>query len=207
MQRRTPHSEKMESKHHLARSWFRHIHFLGSNPRDTSVMEYKEQYKEIGAHIGHVLEVDLVGEPGGSWKKFIRIWVDIPILKPLNPSFFQPRPNKTDFWIGFKYEKLADCCYRWGIIGHEEKSCELNLFQLRNPEGIWLKAAGPWLNLGNLGNDDYLLDVYFSNEDPLNTTMSVGPLPAQNPMKAKNPLLTTLPRIHTTLYCTTQLPT
>lgn len=173
-------------------------------------MEYEEQYKEIGAHIGHVLEVDLVGEPGGSWKKFIRIRVDIPIEKPLNPSFFHPRPNKSNFWIGFKYEKLTDCCCKCRIIGHEEKSCELNLFQLCNPGGIRFKATGPWLNLGN---DDYLLDVCISNEDPLNTTMSVGPLPAQNPMKAKNSLLTTLPGIHTTLYCTTlknsttQLPT
>ena len=32
--------------------------------------------RKIGAHIGHVLEVDLVGEPGGSWKKsFESVWM------------------------------------------------------------------------------------------------------------------------------------
>ena len=84
--------------------------------------------KKIGSYLGQVLEADIVGGPGGSWKKFLWVWVYIPIEKPLLPSFLLPQPNKSDIWIGFKYEKLADICYECGIIGHEERSCEGNLF-------------------------------------------------------------------------------
>ena len=84
--------------------------------------------KKIGAHLGHVLKADLIGDTSGGWKKFLRVQVDIPIEKPLLSSLFPPQPNKADIWIGFKYEKLTNFCYKCGVIGHEERSCEGNLF-------------------------------------------------------------------------------
>lgn len=105
----------------------------------------EQNLRKIGMRLGEVVEVDLVGEPSGAWKKFFRIRVDIPVGKPLLPGLFLPRPNNTDAWIGLKYEKLADVCYQCGVIGHEEWSCTGTVFQLCNSNGAMFKAARPWL--------------------------------------------------------------
>ena len=94
------------------------------------------------------MELDLAGDSGDVWRKFVRIRVDIPMGKPLFPGLFLPRPNNADCWIGLKYEKLADVCYKCGVVGHEEKSCTGSVYRICNPNGARFKAAGPWLRPG-----------------------------------------------------------
>ena len=43
----------------------------------------EDNIRRIGTHIGVVQETNLIGEPGGAWKKFLRVRVDIPVDKPL----------------------------------------------------------------------------------------------------------------------------
>nr|POF27248.1 hypothetical protein CFP56_12590 [Quercus suber] len=164
-----------------------------------------------GAHIGQVLEVDIVGETGGCRKKFLRIRVDIQIEKPLTPGFFLPRPNRSDAWIGFKYEKLADCCYKYGVIGHEEKSYTRNFFQLRNLSGFYFNAAGLWLRPGN---DDIPTNLFTCPEVPSSDTTNTDPPPAHSSVTPSITVPSTQPRAtHTTKYCmmlansTTRVPT
>lgn len=94
-------------------------------------------------------EIDLIGDNGGSWRKFMRIKVDADISNPLIPGFLLPRPNRKDIWVALKYEKMADVCYHCDIIGHDEKFCVQEEFMLHNPYGDMFKAAGPWIRAEN----------------------------------------------------------
>lgn len=156
---------------------------------------------KIEGRLGQVLKANIVGDPGGCWKKFLRVRVDIPIEKPLLPGFFLPRPKKSDIWIGLKYEKVADICYKCGIIGHEEKSCEGNLFQLCNLKGTSFNAAGPWIRAGN---DDYPPDAFACTEVPASASGSTKPSSVHAQAVTDCPILAVQPK--ETLapsYCTT----
>jgi hypothetical protein len=95
----------------------------------------KENLTRIGSQVGKVIDVDLSGDPKIQWKKFVRVQVDVNITLPLNSGSSLPRPGLSDIWVGIKFEKLPDLCYKCGIIGHPEKDCNLpRFFSLKS---IW----------------------------------------------------------------------
>nr|POE88627.1 hypothetical protein CFP56_61541 [Quercus suber] len=105
--------------------------------------------KIIGTLAGDVIELDLSGEGGSEWRRFTRIKVNIEVEQPLLPGVFLPRPNLDDLWVSLKYEKLSIICYICGLIGHDEKDCNREIYKLQNPFGARFKAAGPWLRPEN----------------------------------------------------------
>ncbi|KAF3945993.1 hypothetical protein CMV_027689 [Castanea mollissima] len=105
--------------------------------------------RKIGEKAGKVIEIELAGENGGAWKRFTRIQVEVELLQPLMPGIFLPRDNLPHLWISLRYEKLADVCYRCGIIGHETHVCQGKPFLIRNPFGHDFIASGPWLKAEN----------------------------------------------------------
>ncbi|KAL0012938.1 hypothetical protein SO802_000007 [Lithocarpus litseifolius] len=121
------------------------------NPKGTPYSE-KMSPKPLmarGSKAGHVTEMDLIEDTDGAWKRFIKVRVDINIDNPFIPGIFLPHPNKKDLWIGIKYERLADVCYNCGMLGHDQKGCQVEMFLLPNPSGSMFRASGPWLKAEN----------------------------------------------------------
>jgi hypothetical protein len=65
------------------------------------------------------------------------------------PGMFLPRLGLPDLWIGLKYEKLSELCYKCGTLGHAEKECFLRKALLSNQHGIRFPAFGEWLRIEN----------------------------------------------------------
>ena len=99
-----------------------------------------------------MLEVDVAGEQGSSQKRFTGVQIDIDISRPLMPGVFLPRANLPELSIRLKFEKLADVCYGFDIIGHELQICKDDIFKLRNPFDYEFRGSGPWLRAENNNN-------------------------------------------------------
>uniref|UniRef100_A0A7N2R5R6 CCHC-type domain-containing protein n=1 Tax=Quercus lobata TaxID=97700 RepID=A0A7N2R5R6_QUELO len=104
----------------------------------------KENAEEIGALVGEVLEVDFTGSGGVCMSKFLRVKVELKVEDPLLSGFFLDRNTQPNLWIRFKYERIAEFCFKCGRLGHLKARC------------IWADAEvqsnskepfgfGPWL--------------------------------------------------------------
>jgi len=103
----------------------------------------------LGEKARKVVKIDLLNERGGAWKRFICIQVEVDLLRPIMPGIFLLRKDLPYLWISLKYEKLANVCYRCGIIGHETHACQGKYFLIHNPFGHEFLASGPWLRAEN----------------------------------------------------------
>ena len=53
-----------------------------------SLWRTEENIKKIGSKAGSVIDVDLIGDPGGAWKKFIKVRAEVNIANPLFLGIF-----------------------------------------------------------------------------------------------------------------------
>ena len=81
--------------------------------------------KDIGSKIGRVLEVDKRAMQADQ-AKFLRIRVEVPIDKPLRRDGYVKNEEGGRYWVDFRYERLLTFCYKCGILGHDEKHCQVS---------------------------------------------------------------------------------
>ncbi|OMO90726.1 hypothetical protein COLO4_18925 [Corchorus olitorius] len=103
----------------------------------------KKNAERIGASLGKVVEVENPVGDGGLVRGFLRCRVEIDLADPLKDGFWVPCSNGDRRWASLRYEKLSDCCYNCGCIGHSEKMCdEEPVVAIYDPE---LLRYGPWM--------------------------------------------------------------
>ncbi|TYJ48923.1 hypothetical protein E1A91_A01G098200v1 [Gossypium mustelinum] len=99
--------------------------------------------KKVGDQIGKVLEIEDPISSHGIRRGFFRIRVLIDVSKPLPSGFWASRAGKSNIWVSFKYEHLADFCYRCGCVGHVEFHCDKDtVMSIPDPS---LPKYGPWM--------------------------------------------------------------
>ena len=106
--------------------------------------QMKDNINRIALWIGRIIDVDFTDEPKPHWKKFVRVRVEVDITIPLKSGMFLPRPGLPNLWIGLKYKKLFDLCYKYDSFGHVEKDCGHPKMLLSNKYGIKFPAFGDW---------------------------------------------------------------
>lgn len=95
----------------------------------------------MGRGLGRVLVVDykaLLSDQA----RFLRLWVEIPLNKPLHRGGPVVNPEGDKVLVAFKYERLDGLCFNCGLLGHEARICaHKNIGKGPSPYREWLKAG------------------------------------------------------------------
>lgn len=81
--------------------------------------------EKIGQRLGKLLAVEDTLENGG-WAEFLRIRVEIDVLKPLRRTIKIGGGKGKDVRGRVSYERLPMFCYCCGHLGHSEGDCTVN---------------------------------------------------------------------------------
>lgn len=73
--------------------------------------------------MGDVIEIEDPLVEGKLVRPFIRARVVVNVTNPLSTGCWIPRQGLSKVWASIKYERLQDLCFKYGIIGHEQKNC------------------------------------------------------------------------------------
>lgn len=84
----------------------------------------EEAGKDIGCKLGKVIEVDRRALQADQ-AKFLRVRVDLPIVKLLRRGGYITNIDGERGWVAFKYERLPTFCFSCGKLGHDDKHCTM----------------------------------------------------------------------------------
>lgn len=79
--------------------------------------------------------------------------MDIPITEPTPAGFIQRQENGEEYWVQFKFERLADFCYKYGLIDHVTGRCNFkDHARVTMESGVTARLYGPWLRSEDKGS-------------------------------------------------------
>jgi hypothetical protein len=104
----------------------------------------KQMGESIGALIGQVEASEFYEYPGK--KVIIKIKVAINIRNPILYGIHVGNPIDGTCWVDYRYEKLPQVCFNCGLIGHMDKLCRNQPFNLDT-----LAPIGPWIRSTQYG--------------------------------------------------------
>lgn len=138
------HFERIGCVHSLTRYIFPQIHFHTSSSWTASLFLHKGTDEKIGNQIGTVY--------GETINKKCLV-ANISVKSPLPAKFFQKRLSGEDSWIQFKYDRLADLCFKCGILDHVTGRCSFTtLASITSVNGIIANLFELWIKAENSGS-------------------------------------------------------
>lgn len=124
--------------------------------------------KFIGNTVGKFLKTDL-SSAAQKWRKFLRIQVEIDILKPLHSSVVLSCTGRSRILIEIRYEQLSDFCFKCGLLGHKAPHCKM--VDSDEDMDITTFTFGPWIKSEN----SHIPNPSFKAFNPLSTQISLSP--------------------------------
>lgn len=102
--------------------------------------------KELAPLIGDFLQYHQGWGGRGGMGDYLRMQCEVDVSKPLMAGFFLNRGEGHMSWIQFKYERLANFCYKCGKIGHGQGDCkEIETAMVNSIHGPKVVMYGPRL--------------------------------------------------------------
>lgn len=79
-------------------------------------------------------------------QRYLRLRFDIPISDPLPTGFIQKQEDGGECWVQFKYEWLANFCYKCSMIDHVTGRCNFQEHAgVTVANVVTARLYGPWL--------------------------------------------------------------
>lgn len=98
--------------------------------------------EKLGGSLGEVEDMGLF-EVGGSSPPFLKAKIKLDIRKSIKKGITIGNRLHGAYWVDFRYEKLPQCCYICGLLGHEEDECTAH--QNSGTEKFKSLNLGPWI--------------------------------------------------------------
>ncbi|KAL3655744.1 hypothetical protein CASFOL_000140 [Castilleja foliolosa] len=100
--------------------------------------------KIIGDAVGIFVKTDL-NSPNQKWRKSIRIQIEMDIMKPLISHITIPCKGRSPILVEIRYERLTDCCFKCGFLGHKIPDCNSEEADQSSFIGPWMKSENKHL--------------------------------------------------------------
>ncbi|KAF4382121.1 hypothetical protein G4B88_009411 [Cannabis sativa] len=145
------------------RAWLPSVE--GSTPSDTfclwvQIHNLPDEFfsvdngNRLGGLVGKVIKVELEEDNLSSWNIFLRVVVEVNLMKPLVSGCFFDLDSGIKHWLQFKYEKIGIFCYYCGRFGHQRRGCSLSSpITVENIDDVPTPMYGPWMSIASKFHD------------------------------------------------------